>query len=51
MLVNRLLLGCVGHLASYDARTFDWHQIAIVELELSILDDESPYFVALSIGM
>lgn len=46
-----LLLGCsaVGHLAGYDAGSFDGQEITIVELQLSILDDKCPDFIALSI--
>jgi hypothetical protein len=44
------LLGCtVCHFASDNACALNRNQITIVELQLSILDDKGPHFVALSI--
>lgn len=44
-----LLRSTVCHFARDDTRTLDRHRLAIIELELCVLDDECPHLVALTI--
>lgn len=46
-----LLGGAVGHFASDNAGPLDGHELAIVELQLGVLDNKRPHLVALSIGV